>query len=161
MILMMEIVAVCLLFTLVTIAGTKKNPLSGLHNMPLELQEKVAALPRYEGIEVVRTKKRIVKKIPAMVVFLIVFVLMMRLAGAETFQQGFGYTFLLWTVLKLYVVLVLDCIVYAHAPSMWIPGTEDEPQYYQNYRFYLSSIPRSLLVGAILSALVGGIIAMI
>ncbi len=161
MILVIEIIAACLLFTVVTIAGTKKDPLSGLHNMPLELQEKVASMPQYEGIKVFHTKNRIVKKIPAMVVFLILFVFMMKLAGAANFKQGFIYTFFLWTVLKLYVVFVLDCIVYAHTPSMWIPGTEDNPQYYQNYRFYISSIPRSLLVGAILSALVGGIVVMI
>ncbi len=38
MILVIEIIAACLLFTVITIAGTKKDPLSGLHNMPLNLQ---------------------------------------------------------------------------------------------------------------------------
>ncbi len=161
MILAIEILAACLLFTLTTISGTKKDPLSGLHNMPIPLQERVAAMPEYAGTKVVHTRERILKKLPAMVVLLLLFVLMMRAAGADTFIRGFGYTFLLWVVLKLYVVLVLECGWYAHTPSAWIPGTEDSPAFYQNYLFYISSIPRSLLIGALLSLLVGAICAIL
>lgn len=42
MILINEIIAVCLLFTLMEVWGTKKNPLIGLHKMPVELQERAA-----------------------------------------------------------------------------------------------------------------------
>ena len=79
-------------------------------------------------------------------------------AGARTFLQGFLYTFILWTVIKMYVTLMLNCDWYAHTPSVWIKGTEDMKSEYQNYKFYLSSIPRSLLAGAVVSALVGVVI---
>ncbi len=155
--LIMTIVLVicCLLFTVIGLAAAKKDPLSDLHNMPIALQEKVAAMPQYEGVEVVRTKERIIKKLPAMICFAVVFVLLAERAGAKTFWQGFGYTFYVWAGTKLYVTFVLNCLVYAHMPSLWIPGTEDCPSYYQDYRFYLSSIPRSFLVGAVISVLVG------
>ncbi len=161
MILAIEIIAACLLFTVTTIAGTKKDPLSGLHNMPIPLQERVASMPQYAGVKVVHTRERILKKVPVILIFLLLFVWMMRLAGARSFAQGFGYTFLLWLILKLYVVFVLECGWYAHTPSAWIPGTEDTPEYYQNYLFYISSIPRSLLVGAILALPVGVLCAVL
>lgn len=61
-------------------------------------------------------------------------------------------------VVKLYVTLVLNCGWYAHTPSVWIPGTEDMIDEYKNYSFYLSSIPRSLIVGMFISFLIGSAI---
>ena len=49
MILVIEMIIGCALFSILVITGTKKNPLSGLHNMPLKLQERVASLPQYKS----------------------------------------------------------------------------------------------------------------
>ena len=68
------------------------------------------------------------------------FAVIVYLAGAKTFLQGFGYAFGMWVAVKLYVTLVLTCGWYAHTPSVWISGTEDMADEYKNYRFYLSSI---------------------
>lgn len=65
------------------------------------------------------------------------------------------------TVVKFYVTLVLNCGWHAHTPSVWIPGTEDMEASYRNYKFYLSSIPRSLLAGAIVGVIIGGIMELI
>ena len=48
MILFIEMIIGCAFFTVMVILGTKNNPLSGLHNMPIRLQEKVATLPQYK-----------------------------------------------------------------------------------------------------------------
>lgn len=84
-----------------------------------------------------------------------IFCAMIYGAGARTFSQGFLYTLILWTAVKLFITLALNCGWYAHTPSVWIKGTEDMKSEYQNYKFYLSSIPRSLLAGAGVSVLVG------
>ncbi len=157
MVLVIEIIALCLLFTVIVISGTKKNPLGGLHNLPKAIQERVASLPEYRDrkIQVASAKRRILKKLPALVLLAFLFCAMIYGAGARTFIQGFLYTFILWTAIKLFVTLVLHCGWYAHMPSVWIKGTEDMRSEYQNYRFYLSSIPRSLAAGAAVSVLVG------
>lgn len=131
--------------------------MSGLHNLPPAIQERAMALPEYNGKqkETLSTPKRIWKKSPALLVALILFSVMIMLTGAITFQTGFLFAFVLWTIIKLYVTAVLNCGWYAHTPSAWIPGTEDMKKEYQNYKFYLSSIPRSLVAGAIVSAVVG------
>lgn len=155
MILIIEMIIVCSVFTILVVVGTKKNLLSGLHNMPIKLQERVVSLPQYQDVEVVRTKERILRKIPALIILAILFVGLIYASGARSFMQGFINTFLLWTVIKLYVVFVLNCGWLAHTPSTWIPGTEDMKECYQNYGFYMKSIPRSLIAGLIVAAMVG------
>ena len=67
MILAIEIVIICLLFNIIIIAGTKKNPLGGLHNLPKPIQVRVKALPKYSDrkIKAMSTKERVLKKLPA------------------------------------------------------------------------------------------------
>lgn len=96
MILVIEMITACVLFTFAVIFGTRKNPLNGLHNMPEALQERVASLPQYKDIKVVRTKERIMKKLPALLILAAVFVFLAYESGARNFTQGFVHTFLLW-----------------------------------------------------------------
>lgn len=153
---------ICILFTLVELIGTKANPLAGIHNLPRDIQERIHSLPQYKGKvgKILSTRERIVKKLPALVVLLVVFTGIVYVAGARNFWQGFGYTLFTWMIVKLYVTLVLVCGWFAHTPSVWIPGTKDMTASYQNYRFYLSSIPRSLVAGAAVGALIGAMIQM-
>lgn len=157
MILTIEIAALCILFSIIIIFGTKKNPLGGLHNLPKAIRERAAGLPEYKekNIQVVSAKKRILKKIPALVIIAFIFCAMTYAAGARTFLQGFLYAFIMWTAIKLFITLVINCGWYAHTPSVWIKGTEDMGSEYRNYKFYLSSIPRSVAAGAVVSALIG------
>lgn len=58
MVLIIEMIAFCFVFTLAVLFGTKKNPLNGLHNMPVALQERVTSLTQYKDVKVVHTKER-------------------------------------------------------------------------------------------------------
>lgn len=163
MILIIEIGVLCALFSVIIIISTRKNPLGGLHNLPKAIQERAASLPEYRDrkIQAVSAKRRILKKFPALVLLAFIFCAMIYGAGARTFLQGFFYTFVLWTAVKLFVTLILHCGWYAHTPSVWIRGTEDLKGEYQNYRFYLSSIPRSLAAGAGVAVLAGIVIMIV
>lgn len=160
MILAIEIFVLCILFSVIIIFGTKSNPLGGLHNLPKAIQECVSELPEYKdrNIQVVSAKKRILKKLSALIILAFIFCSMIYGAGARTFLQGFLYTFILWASVKLFITLVLNCGWYAHTPSVWIKGTENMKSEYQNYKFYFSSIPRSLAAGTVVSVLVGVVI---
>lgn len=161
MILFIEMIIGCALFSVIVILGTKKNPISGLHNMPIRLQERVATLPQYKNIKVTHTKERILKKLPALIVLAVLFIVLIYASGARNFSQGFINTFLLWLVIKLYVVFILDCLWLAHTPSAWIPGTEDMKDCYQDYTFYMRSIPRSITAGILVALVVGLVIEII
>lgn len=156
-------ILICMLFTIFEMAGAKKNPISGLHNLPRDIQERVHSLPEYKGKvgKILSTKERIIKKLPAVIVVLLIFAGIVYWAGARTFLQGFGYSLGLWIVVKLYVTLILSCGWYAHTPSAWILGTEDMKASYQNYGFYLRSIPRSILTGTIVALSIGLLIILV
>lgn len=164
MILFIECIALCGLFWFAVTASYKKNPLAGLHNLPLAIQQRVQELPEYKDArpeKILSTKERIVKKLPALVVVLAIFAALVYLAGARTFLSGLAYSFVIWLVVKLFVVFVIDILWYSNSPQRWIKGTEDLSDEYKNYKFYLSSIPRSLCAGLIVSAVIGLIMQII
>lgn len=57
--------------------------------MPMALQERAASLPAYKNVKAVRTKERILKKIPALVILAALFAVMIYASGARNFVQGF------------------------------------------------------------------------
>lgn len=160
LIMLIAAAVVCILFTIILVVSAKKNLLSGLHNLPMNIQKRVYSLPQYktDSNKILSAKERITKKFPALLILFVLFAGIVYVAGAKTFLQGFGYAFGMWVVVKLYVTLVLNCGWYAHIPSVWISGTEDMIDEYKNYSFYLSSIPRSLFVGMLISFLIGSVI---
>lgn len=161
MILIFEMIMSCILFTAAVILGRKKDPLSGLHNMPISLQERVSSLAQYKDVKVIHTKERILKKLPALFMLAVLLIVLIYASGARNFSQGFINTFLLWVAIKLYVVFALDCIWLSHTPSAWIPGTEDLKDCYQDYSFYIRSIPRSIMAGLLVALVVGLVIEII
>lgn len=80
MVLVIEMVIGCALFTIMAVLVNKKNPLSGLHNMPMALQEREA---QYQNVKVVYTKECILKKLPALIILVILFVVLIYASGAR------------------------------------------------------------------------------
>ena len=164
MILLVECIGLCLLFYIIIIISYKKNPLAGIHNLPIKIQERVQELPEYKDIKphkILTTKERITKKIPALIILIIILVFLVYFAGAKTFIQGTIYSFIIWFTIKMFVVFIIDILWYSNSPTYWIKGTEDLKKEYKNYKFYISSIPRSLIAGIIVSIIVGIIINII
>ena len=158
MILLIECIGLYLLFYILIIVSYKINPLSGIHNLPIEIQKRVQELPEYNDIKpkkILSKKERIMKKIPALIILLVIFGCLVYLAGARTFVEGCVYSFVIWFTIKIFVVFVIDILWYSNSPSYWIKGTEDLEKEYKNYKFYMSSIPRSLIVGFIVSVIIG------
>lgn len=157
----MESIICCILFSIIVIYSVRKNRTAMLHNLSPKIQKRVYSMPEYRNRKILTTKERIIKKLPALFIVLIIFGLLVYLDGAKTFYDGFIYSLVLWTIIKLYVVFIIDCLWYAHAKSYWIKGTEDMKSEYQNYKFYLKSIPRSIIAGTIISVIIGLIIMII
>lgn len=52
-------------FFILNIISYKINPLSGIHNLPIEIQKRVQELPEYNEIKprkILSTKERVIKK---------------------------------------------------------------------------------------------------
>ena len=54
----------------------------------------------------------------------------------------------------MFVVFIIGILWYSNSPNFWIKGTEDLKKEYKNYKFYISSIPRSLIAGIIVSIII-------
>ncbi len=162
MILFYEIITLLVIITIAYIVGLKKHSLTGLHNLPKTIQERVRELPEYSdkvNKPILSTKQRILKKLPALLILAAVFAGLAYLAGARDFLRGFLYSFAISASIKLYVTLILQCVVLANSPKLWIPGTEDLKAEWTNRKFFLSSIPRSLFAFGIVSVIIGAIIS--
>ena len=81
--------------------------------------------------------------------------------GARNFLHGFLYSFIISASVKLYVTLILQCVVLVNSPKFWLPGTEDLKAEWTNIKFYMSSIPRSLFAFGLVSLIIGAIISVI
>ncbi len=136
MILVIESVVLCLLFTLM-VYGMSREPIKQLYNYPPKIQERVRSLPEYEG-KIPTQKNKLAAKLSASVLFVVILSLILRYVnGCTSFLQAFGTGFLLWTVVNLWDALVLDILWFCHDPHFVLKGTEDMVSDYHDYWFHI------------------------
>ena len=159
MVLLIESIISCLLFTIIAGGMTYLKPLSMINSYPPAIQEKVLELGLITKEEKSKSKKSIIKKIIAL--FLLVFIIsfvVYKFNGANTFLKGFGYSYLLWAIINWWDALVIDCLWFCHSKRVIIKGTEGMKEY-KDYWFHIKGaligclygIPACLLVGLFVS----------
>lgn len=149
MIIVIESIILCALFTLMVFIMSRK-PINTLYNYPPKIQERVKSLDEYKD-KVPKTKNKVAAKLIASVLFLIIIALILRLInGYTTFLESFKYGFLLWTVVNLYDALVLDIIWFCHDPHFVFKGTEDMKDEYHNYWFHI----KGFFIGEVLALVI-------
>jgi len=136
MILVIESIVLCLLFT-VMVYIMSREPIKTLYNYPPAIQERVKTLDEYKD-QIPTQKNKLTAKLGAMVLFVIILSLILRhVNGYTTFKEGFGYGFLLWTIVNRYDAIVLDIIWFCHDPYFVFRGTEDMVSDYHDYWFHI------------------------
>ena len=154
MILVIESVVLCLLFTLM-VYGMSRDPIKQLYNYPPKIQERVRSLPEYEG-KIPTQKNKLAAKLTASVLFIVILSLILRyLNGCTSFLQAFGTGFLLWTIVNLWDAIVLDILWFCHDPHFVLKGTEDMVSDYHDYWFHI----RGFFIGEALALAVCAIAA--
>ncbi len=155
MILFAQCVVLCLLFTLALIVQVKKNePIKALYNYPPKIQERVKSLKEYEGQIPTKTNKLSAKLI-ASAVIVVIGVILCKLANTEGFLSAFKHMFILFSVVNLYDLIVIDWIFFCHLKIFRIPGTEDMVKEYHNYGFHFIASLKGMVLGLVVSAIVG------
>ena len=154
MILVIESVVLCLLFTGMVYAMSR-DPLKTLYNYPPAIQERVKSLPEYQG-RIPTQRNKLAAKIGASVLFVLLLALILRYVnGCTAFWKAFGTGFLLWTVVNLWDMLVLDILWFCHDPRFVIPGTEDMAEDYHDYRFHIRGFCIGEALALVVCALAG------
>ena len=154
MIIFYEIVVLCIIFTLLVYI-ISREPIKTLYNYPLKIQERVKTLEEYK--EKIPTKQnKIAAKLIAILIIILLISLMLRYVNKyNSFLEGFAYSYLIWTIVNLYDVIVIDIIWFCHDKRFVFKGTEDMAYEYHNYLFHIKGFIIGEGLALVVCAIVG------
>ena len=158
MLLILQCIIACILFTAIMIPPLYKNPINQIMSYPTAIRKRVESLPQYADVIKKTEKKHIFKKIIAVFVFGFILSIIAYLSGAKTFIPAFKHVFILFFVVNIYDMLVLDIGLFCHSKKSIIPGTEDMIKEYQNPWHHIRGAFIGIIIGAIVSFLSASII---
>ncbi len=159
MLILMCVVA-CLLFSGIMVGGVMWKREFFLHEYAPAVQQRF--LERNPGFvtqsEQKRTASRILVKVAMAVVFTVLLVVMVYLAGARGFWSGMLYAYAIWLTVNWFDVFALDMGVFARWKKLRLPGTEDMDDAYKgNDKKHLMDGVFGTCIGMPICATVGAI----
>jgi len=138
-----------------------RNPIATLYNYPPKIQERVKTLEEYKD-NIPTQKNKIFAKVIASIFIIIIISLILRYVnGYTTFIEGFGYGYLLWTIVNIYDAVVMDIIWFCHDPYFVFKGTEDMKKEYHNYWFHIKESLKGEVIALVVCMVVGLVIEFI
>ena len=156
MIIVIESFILCVLFTLMVYIMSRE-PIKTLYNYPPKIQERVKTLEEYKNKIPTQENKIAAKSIASILIIVIISLILRYVNGYTTFIEGFGYGFLLWTIVNIYDAVVMDIIWFCHDPYFVFKGTEDMVDEYHNYWFHI----KGSLIGEVLALVICTIVGLI
>jgi len=158
MILFIQCLACCLIFTLVILPAQYKDPINMIMSYPPRIRQRVEELPQYKGTIKQREKAHVSKKVFGLVFFVIVLSSVAYLSGCRSFGTTFFHVFILFFVVNMYDLIVLDWGIFCHSKKLRIPGTEDMVKEYRDYMFHVRGACIGIVLGLVVALLSGCII---
>lgn len=153
--LLIEVVVSMILFTLVVIPLTIKDPLSSINDYPKAIRDKCIELGLIESRKHRFTKKELIKKILAIIVFSIVAsIILFFINEVTSFLEGFIESYIIWFFICWYDAFIIDCIWFTHSKKVRIKGTEDMKEY-KDYLFHIKQSLIGTLLGVPACAFIG------
>lgn len=160
MILFVEGVILCLLFTLMVLVMAK-NPIKTLYNYPPKIQNRVKELKEYEGKIPTNQDKVLTKVLVSIIIVIVVSLILKYVNGYTTFKDCFLNSIFLWTVVNVYDVIILDICWFCQSKRFMFKGTEDMIKEYKNYWFHIKEGLIGEIIGLILCIIISLIVAFI
>lgn len=158
MTLLIECIVGIILFTLIVVPLTLKDPLGSVGDYPPAIRERCIELGLVSKTEKRFTTKELIKKVIAMIVFTVLFSFVVyKFNGADTFIDGFVNSYIIWLAVDWYDAIVLDCIWFCHSKKVMIKGTEDMKEY-KDYLFHIKQSCIGMLLGLPVCAAVGALV---
>ena len=160
MILIIESIVLCVLFTIMVYIMSRE-PIKTLYNYPPKIQERVKSLDEYKDKIPTQKNKILAKSLASILIIAIISLILRYVNGYTTFVEGFGYGFLLWTIVNIYDAVVMDIIWFCHDSYFVFKGTEDMVDEYHNYWFHIKESLIGELLALAICAIVGLVIQFI
>lgn len=156
MILIIESIVLCVLFTIMVYIMSRE-PIKTLYNYPPKIQKRVKSLDEYKDKIPTQKNKIFAKSLASILIIIIISLILRYVNGYTTFIEGFGYGFLLWTIVNIYDAVVMDIIWFCHDPYFVFKGTEDMVDEYHNYWFHI----KGSLIGEVLALVICAIVGLV
>lgn len=157
MIIFIECIVLCLVFTLM-VCIMAKNPIATLYNYPPKIQERVKSLDEYKDKIPTNKNKILAKSLASVLIIVIVSLILRYINGYTTFRETFINSFIIWTVVNVYDVVVMDIIWFCHDKRFRFKGTEDMEKEYKNYMFHIKGSLFGEIIGLVICVITGLII---
>lgn len=156
-----EMLVFTVLFTVMCFKTTGGNNTMQVENYPPDIQEEY--FKTHERIPTAPlSKKVVIKKSFAILIFAVLLGVLALLAGAETFMQGFLFTFGMMAWIGAYDTFFMDWVLFANMKRFRLEGTEHMDEAYHQKWFHLKGMLFPGLVLALIpSAIVGLFVMMI
>lgn len=160
MLLILECVVGCILFTLLILSLQYKDPMNYIMSYPPAIRRRVEQLPQYKNVIHNRKKRHITVKIAAAFLLAGGLALVAYFSGAREFVSAYVHVFLLFFSVNIYDMLVLDIGLFCHSRKLRIPGTEDMEKEYKDPWFHVIGAGKGIVIGAVVALLSAGIVWM-
>lgn len=161
MILFVECVIACVVFTLIILPSLYKEPIKHIMSYPKEIRERVENLPQYKDVIQAEEKRHLSIKLIAALIFAIVLAVVAYFSGAKNFTSAYFHVFILFFVVNIYDMIVLDIGIFCHSKKTRIPGTEDMDKEYRNPWHHIKGAIIGTIIGTVVALLSGGIVYII
>ena len=146
-----------LIFSILVFGMLLISPLTFISDYPSEIQAEYYRSQNKEATKEILTKFMVLKKLFAVIVFLFLFAWMLHLAGAKTFWQGVGLTWIFMLCVFAWDTFFLDWVLFANIKRIRLPGTEHmEKEYHQKWfhvKVCLPVVPFAFLASILSSGL--------
>ena len=147
MIILIESLIGIVLFTIIIVTFTVKDPLTSIGDYPHAIRKKCIELGLTTERKQRFTRADLIRKGIAAIAFVLIFAMVLiHFNGADTFEQGFIESYLIWLIIDWYDALILDCIWFCHSRKVRILGTEEMKEY-KDYRFHIKQSCIGMLLG--------------
>lgn len=157
MILIIQCIILCMVFTLLIIPRLYKDPIKYIMSYPPAIRKRVEELPQYKNSIHNERKRHILVKIVAVFLIAIVLSLVAYFSGAKSFLSACFHVFILFFTVNIYDMLILDIGLFCHSKKLRIPGTEDMDKDYRNPWFHVVGAIKGTAIGAVVALVSGGI----
>lgn len=154
MIIVIECIVLCVMFTAMVYVMSK-NPITTLYNYPPKIQERVNSLEEYKDKIPTIENKIFAKAMASIFIIIIVSLILRYINGYTTFIQGFGYSFLIWTVVNIYDAVVIDICWFCQSKKFVFKGTEDMVSEYHNYWFHIKESLKGEIIALVVCFIIG------
>ena len=147
MIILIESLIGIVLFTIIIVTFTVNDPLTSIGDYPPAIRKTFIELGLTTERKQRFTRADLIRKGIAAIAFVLIFAMVLiHFNGADTFEQGFIESYLIWLIIDWYDALILDCIWFCHSRKVRILGTEEMKEY-KDYRFHIKQACIGMLLG--------------